>query len=47
MRRLRWPEVEAAATAMLNESDDFRVKNVMAHIRAAYDPARSDEDHLY
>jgi hypothetical protein len=47
MRRLRWREVEEAATAMLKESHDYRVKNIMAHIRAAYDPAPSDDDHLY
>ena len=46
MRYLRWSEVYDMATAALNESDDFRVKNVMAHIRDAY-AERTDEDYLY
>jgi hypothetical protein len=46
MRHLRWPEVYDMATAALNESDDFRVKNVMAHIRDAY-AERPDDDYLY
>lgn len=46
MRHLRWPEVYDLATDALGESDDFRVKNVMAHIRGAYDE-RPDDDYLY
>ena len=38
-------QVYDMATAARNESDDFRVKNVMAHIRHAY--ARPDDDYLY
>ena len=34
------------ATAALNKSDDFRVKNAMAHIRDAY-TERPDGDYLY
>ena len=46
MRHLRWPEVYELATNALNESDDFRVKTVMAHIRDAY-AERPDDDYLY
>jgi hypothetical protein len=46
MRHLRWPEVYELATDALRESEDFRVKNVMAHIRDAY-VGRPDDDYLY
>ena len=46
MRHLRWPEVYDFATNALRESDDFRVKTVMAHIRDAY-AERPDDDYLY
>ncbi len=47
MRRLRWPEVYEAATEMSNATDDFRVKNVMSHIRAAYNSQQNEDDDLY
>lgn len=46
MRHLRWPEVYDFATDALRQSDDFRIKNVMAHIRDAYSE-RHDDDYLY
>lgn len=46
MRRLQWPEVYEAATEMFKGSADFRVKNVMAHIRAAYDSHQEEADYL-
>jgi hypothetical protein len=36
MHRLRWMEVYDAAGELLQKASDFRVKSVMAHIRAAY-----------
>jgi hypothetical protein len=46
MRHLKWPEILNVATAAFKESDDFRVKNVMAHIRDAY-TEQPDDDYLY
>lgn len=46
MRYLKWPEVYRVANDALNESDDFRVKTVMSHIRDAY-VEHPDDDYLY